>query len=100
MALVFDFKNANEKSWFRNNLGKLLQKRLEIRLVGEKVYDNGGESLMEVYKICGWTKNNVPIRSKTELRPKPSARKSPRTTKPMPMPMPPHCSVSSERNRE
>ncbi|CAB4026871.1 Hypothetical predicted protein [Paramuricea clavata] len=26
------------------------KKRLEIRLAGEKVYDNGGESLMEVYK--------------------------------------------------
>jgi hypothetical protein len=31
MALVFDFKNSNTKSWFRNNLGKLLQKRLEKR---------------------------------------------------------------------
>jgi hypothetical protein len=50
MALVFDFKNSNTKSWFRNNLGKLLQKRLEIPLAGEKVYDNGGESLLEVYK--------------------------------------------------
>ena len=29
MSLVFDFKNKNEKSWFRNNLGKLMQKRLE-----------------------------------------------------------------------
>jgi hypothetical protein len=50
MALVFDFKNSNTKSWFRNNLGELLQKRLEIRLAGEKVYDNSGESLLEVYK--------------------------------------------------
>jgi hypothetical protein len=50
MALVFDFKNSNTKSWFRNNLGKLLQRRLEIRLVGEKVYDNSGESLLEVDK--------------------------------------------------
>ncbi|CAB4029204.1 Hypothetical predicted protein [Paramuricea clavata] len=50
MALIFDFKNANEKSWFRNNLGKLLQKRLEIRLAGEKVYDNSGKSLLEIYK--------------------------------------------------
>ncbi|CAB3984360.1 Hypothetical predicted protein [Paramuricea clavata] len=50
MALVFDFKNSNTKSWFRNNLGKLLQKGLEIRLTGEKVYDNSGESLLEVYK--------------------------------------------------
>ena len=50
MASVFDFKNSNTKSWFRNNLGKLLQRRLEIRLAGEKVYDNSGESLLEVYK--------------------------------------------------
>ncbi|CAB4005378.1 Hypothetical predicted protein [Paramuricea clavata] len=50
MALVFDFKNSNTKSWFKNNLGKLLQRRLEICLAGEKVYDNSGESLLEVYK--------------------------------------------------
>ncbi|CAB4007386.1 Hypothetical predicted protein [Paramuricea clavata] len=50
IALVFDSKNSNTKSWFRNNLGKLLQKRLEIRLAGEKVYDNSGKSLLEVYK--------------------------------------------------
>ena len=50
MALVFDFKNSNTKSWFRNNLGKLLLKRLEIRLAGEKFYDNSGKSLLEVYK--------------------------------------------------
>ncbi|CAB4018046.1 Hypothetical predicted protein [Paramuricea clavata] len=50
MALVFDFKNSNTKSWFRNNLGKLLQRRLEICLAGKKVYDNSGESLLEVYK--------------------------------------------------
>jgi hypothetical protein len=50
MSLVFNFKNSNTKSWFRNNLGKLIQKRLEKRLAGEKVYDNSGESLLEVYK--------------------------------------------------
>ncbi|CAB3995951.1 Hypothetical predicted protein [Paramuricea clavata] len=58
MALVFDFKNSNTKSWFRNNLGKLLQKRLEIRLTGEKVYDNSGESLLEVYKDL-WLHNKL-----------------------------------------
>jgi hypothetical protein len=50
MALVFDFMNSNTESWFGNNLGKLLQKRLEIRLTGEKVYDNSGQSILEVYK--------------------------------------------------
>jgi hypothetical protein len=63
MALVFDFKNSNTKSWFRNNLGKLLQRRLEIRLAGKKVYiyDNSGESLLEVYRTrtYGYTGNSV-----------------------------------------
>ena len=50
MNLVFNFKNKNTKSWFWNNLGKLLQKRLEIRISGEKIYDNSGESILEVYR--------------------------------------------------
>ncbi|CAB4033879.1 Hypothetical predicted protein [Paramuricea clavata] len=33
-----------------NNLGKLLCERLMIRVGGEIVYDNNGESLIEVYK--------------------------------------------------
>ncbi|CAB4024076.1 Hypothetical predicted protein [Paramuricea clavata] len=33
-----------------NNLGKLLRERLMIRVGGEIVYDNNGESLIEVYK--------------------------------------------------
>jgi hypothetical protein len=50
MNLMFNFENENTKSWFWNNLGKLLQKRLEIRISGEKIYDNSGESILEVYR--------------------------------------------------
>ena len=50
LRLVFDFKNSNTKSWFLNNLGKLLKKRLVIKFAGEIVYDNTGESLLEIYK--------------------------------------------------
>jgi hypothetical protein len=48
--LSYEFKNENTKSWFMNNLGKLLCERLMIRVGGEIVYDNNGESLIEVYK--------------------------------------------------
>jgi hypothetical protein len=48
--LSYEFKSENTKSWFMNNLGKLLCERLMIRVGGEIVYDNNGESLIEVYK--------------------------------------------------
>ena len=48
--LLFNLKNANTKSWFLNNLSKLLKKRLVVKFAGEIVYDNTGESLLEVYK--------------------------------------------------
>jgi hypothetical protein len=48
--LLFDFKNANTKSWFLNNLAKLLSQRLQIKLAGETVYDCSGEYLYGVYK--------------------------------------------------
>ncbi|CAB3997576.1 Hypothetical predicted protein [Paramuricea clavata] len=40
-----------------NNLGKLLCERLMIRVGGEIVYDNNGESLIEVYKDL-WKMNS------------------------------------------
>ena len=48
--LLFNFKNANTKSWFLNNLSKLLMERLAVKYAREIVYDNTGESLIEVYK--------------------------------------------------
>ena len=48
--LSYEFKNENTKSRFMNNLGKLLCERLMIRVGGEIVYDNNGESLIQVYR--------------------------------------------------
>ena len=50
LHLWFDFKNANAKSWFLNNLSNLLCERFVIKFAGEVVYDNTGESLLGVYK--------------------------------------------------
>ena len=50
LRLVFNFKNSNTKSWFLNNLSKLLKKRFIVKFAGEIVYDNTGESLLEIYK--------------------------------------------------
>ena len=37
--LLFTFKVSNTKSWFLNNLSKMLQKRLRIKLAGENMYE-------------------------------------------------------------
>ena len=50
MHLLFDLKISNTKTHFLNNLSRLLQKRLQIRLAGETAYDNNGESLYGVHK--------------------------------------------------
>ena len=47
---LFNFKNKNTKSWFLNNLSKLLKRRLVVKFAGEIVYDNTGESILEIYK--------------------------------------------------
>ena len=43
-------ENANTKSWFKNNIGRLLCDELQIRIGSESVYDNKKESLIMVYK--------------------------------------------------
>ncbi len=43
-------ENTNTKSWFKNNLGRLLCDELQIRIGSEPVYDNKKESLIMVYK--------------------------------------------------
>ena len=50
LNLMFDCKNANDKSWFHNNLSKLLTKELTVKMAGEVVFNNTGESIIEVYK--------------------------------------------------
>ena len=50
LALSFKFSNSNAKSWFLNNLGRLLVDRLSVFVQGVEVYQNSGESMLEVYK--------------------------------------------------
>ena len=50
LALSFKFNNSNTKSWFLNSLGRLLVDRLSIKVQGVEVYQNTGESILEVYK--------------------------------------------------
>ena len=50
LMLQFDFKNANAKSWFFNNLSKLLCERFVVKYAGGVVYNNTGESVLNVYK--------------------------------------------------
>ena len=50
LALSFKLTISNTKSWFLNNLGRLLVDRLSVNVQGVEVYQNTGESIMEVYK--------------------------------------------------
>ena len=51
LRLLFDFKNSNAKSWFLNNLSKLLKKRLVVKFAGGIVYDNTGESVGNIQRF-------------------------------------------------
>ena len=57
LHLVYDMTITGTKTHFMNNLSKLLQKRLQIRLAGETVYDCSGESLFSTYKDL-WLTNS------------------------------------------
>ncbi len=48
--LTSTVENANTKSLFKNNLGRLLCKKLMITFAGETVYDNNRKSLIMIYK--------------------------------------------------
>ena len=50
MCLSFKFTNSNTKSWFLNNLGRLLVEKLSVDIQGRRVYENVEEGLLEVYK--------------------------------------------------
>ena len=50
MKLTFEFTNSNTKSWFKNNLGRILCEDLKIVGGGKTVYDNTGEGTFETYK--------------------------------------------------
>ena len=48
--LLFDFKVSNTKTSFLNNLSKLLQNNLHIKVGRETVYENNKESFYSLYK--------------------------------------------------
>ena len=50
MFLSAKFKSGNTKSWFLNNLGRILVEKLQITVGGEVAYDNTSETLYSVYK--------------------------------------------------
>ena len=50
LYLTAEFKNKNAKSWFLNNVGKLLVKGLMVKVGGEKAYDNVEEGIYRVYE--------------------------------------------------
>ena len=57
LHLLFDFVNKNTKSWFMNNLSRLLVEQLQVKMGGETCYDNTGESDFEVYRDL-WRSEN------------------------------------------
>ena len=63
LALSFKFSNSNTKSWFLNNLGRLLCDRLSVNVQGVEVYQNTGESMIEVYKGL-WRQTKTAITDK------------------------------------
>ena len=50
ICLSATLENSNTKSWFKNNIGRLLCERLVVRFAGNVVYDNIYENLFMVYK--------------------------------------------------
>ena len=50
MNLIFEFTNSNTKSWFKNNLNRILCKELTVQIGGKNVYYNEGEGFFETYK--------------------------------------------------
>ena len=59
LNFCFNFSLGNNtKTWFKNNLAKLLQDRLEVSMEGQKIYENPKESLFEVYKDH-WTSEEI-----------------------------------------
>ena len=50
---LFRLQQFKHKSWFKNNLGKLLQKKLVIKISGQIIYENTGESIYRLTAIFG-----------------------------------------------
>ena len=48
IELEFKFKSKNDKSWFKNNLGRLLTDSVMVKIGGVPVYLNGKEAKLNV----------------------------------------------------
>lgn len=97
MSLMFDFKNKNEKSWFRN---KLLHKRLEIRMSGEKFTITTEEVFWRCTKICGFLKSFETTWWKMVSPAKLCGRRFLKTTQRMPTLKQLRCSEFAEQCKE
>ena len=49
MELEFEFENLGTNCFFKNNLGRLLVKRLEVMIGGTKIYQNDHESMFNTF---------------------------------------------------
>ena len=54
--LCFNFENANTKSWFKNKLGKRLQKKLVIKVSGQIIHENGCSSISSFIPLLEFTR--------------------------------------------
>ena len=50
IELEFRFKSKNDKSWFKNNLGRLLTNSVMVKIGGVPVYQSGSEARLNVYR--------------------------------------------------
>ena len=50
IELEFKFKSKNNKSWFKNNVGRLLTSRFKVSVGGVPVYNYGDEAKLNIYK--------------------------------------------------
>ena len=50
IELEFKFASANKKSWFKNNLAKLLTNNIQVKIAGETVYTATEEGSLGVYR--------------------------------------------------
>ena len=48
-TMEFEFENSGTGCFFKNNLGRLLVKRLEVMIGGTKIYQNDHESMFNIF---------------------------------------------------
>ena len=67
LNFCFNFSlGLNTKSWFKNNLSKLLQNNLEVSMEGQKIYENPKKVFLKSIRTCGHRKKFDRIHNSTE----------------------------------